>query len=71
MGGLSAAALLSTYGLSTKVYEAHTEIGGCAHSFERQVKGIGTFTFDSGPSLFSGTRYVNGGNKHSRSRGKA
>jgi len=49
LGGLSAGALLAKYGLSVCVCEAHTIAGGCAHSFER-----GGFTFDSGPSLWSG-----------------
>lgn len=49
LGGLSAGSLLARYGKSVLVCEAHTIAGGCAHSFER-----GGFTFDSGPSLWSG-----------------
>lgn len=54
LGGLSAAAVLSAgYGLSVCVLESHTIAGGAAHSFTRRTS-RGTFTFDSGPSLFSG-----------------
>lgn len=50
LGGLSAGALLARYGKSVLVCEAHSIAGGCAHSF----KGAGGYTFDSGPSLWSG-----------------
>ncbi|OSX68621.1 hypothetical protein BU14_2485s0002, partial [Porphyra umbilicalis] len=51
VGGLCAAALLSvTHGRSVVVLEAHSLLGGAAHSFTRP----GGYTFDSGPSLFSG-----------------
>jgi len=53
IGGLSAAALLSTYGYRVTVCESHDRIGGCAHGFSRKTK-AGSFHFDSGPSLFSG-----------------
>ena len=55
LGGLSCAALLSRYGLRVRVLEAHSEIGGAAHSWSRKgpVSG-GAFHFESGPSLFSG-----------------
>lgn len=54
LGGLSAAALLSAaYGKSVCVCEAHSIAGGAAHSFTRRTP-AGTFTFDSGPHLFSG-----------------
>lgn len=55
LGGLSCAALLSKYGLRVRVLEAHSEIGGAAHSWTRQgpVSG-GAYHFESGPSLFSG-----------------
>ena len=33
---------------------SHDAPGGAAHTFERRVPGIGSFRFDSGPSLFSG-----------------
>jgi len=51
LGGLCAAALLAvTHGQSVVVLEAHSLLGGAAHSFTRP----GGYTFDSGPSLFSG-----------------
>jgi hypothetical protein len=49
LGGLSAGALCTRYGLSALVCEAHYLPGGCAHSFERAG-----YRFDSGPSLWSG-----------------
>ncbi|MBD2257630.1 NAD(P)/FAD-dependent oxidoreductase [Pseudanabaena sp. FACHB-2040] len=49
IGGLSCAALLARYGNSVTVCESHSIAGGAAHSFERSG-----FTFDSGPSLYSG-----------------
>ena len=49
LGGLSAGALAAKYGKSVCVLEAHDTPGGAAHSFERRG-----FTFDSGPSLWSG-----------------
>ena len=49
LGGLSCAALLARYGYSVVVCESHSIPGGCAHSFERAG-----YTFDSGPSLWSG-----------------
>eukprot|EP00741_Cyanophora_paradoxa_P013909 tig00020723_g13427.t1 len=49
IGGLSCAALLASYGLQVTLCESHTVLGGAAHSFERDG-----FTFDCGPSLFSG-----------------
>lgn len=54
IGGLSCAAMLSRYGYRVTVCEAHDRVGGAAHGFSRRVAGIGTFHFDSGPSLFSG-----------------
>lgn len=54
LGGLSAAAVASAaYRRSVCVLEAHTIPGGAAHSFTRRTE-KGEFTFDSGPSLFSG-----------------
>jgi phytoene dehydrogenase-like protein len=53
IGGLSAAAMLAKYGYKVTVLEAHDRPGGAAHSFSRRTAD-GTFTFDSGPSLFSG-----------------
>ena len=47
IAGLSAAALLATYGEHVVVCESHTVIGGACHSFRR---GDG-FHFESGPSL--------------------
>ena len=49
IGGLSCAALLARYGFKVMVCESHSIPGGAAHAFERQG-----FTFDSGPSLYSG-----------------
>lgn len=49
IGGLCAAAVAATYGLDVAVVESHVHAGGAAHAFERDG-----FTFDSGPSLFSG-----------------
>jgi len=49
VGGLSAACLLARYGMKVQVMESHEHAGGAAHSFTR-----GGFTFDSGPSLWSG-----------------
>lgn len=53
LGGLSCAAMLAKYGYTVTVAEAHDRPGGAAHSFSRKTP-AGTFTFDSGPSLFSG-----------------
>lgn len=55
LGGLSCAALLARYGLRVRVLEAHSEIGGAAHSWSRRgpLSG-GLYHFESGPSLFSG-----------------
>jgi phytoene dehydrogenase-like protein len=50
IAGLSAAALLATYGQRVIVCESHTVIGGACHSFRR---GEG-YHFESGPSLYSG-----------------
>ncbi|HEY9700374.1 MAG TPA: NAD(P)/FAD-dependent oxidoreductase [Trichocoleus sp.] len=52
IGGLSCAALLAKYGDAVTVCESHSIPGGAAHGFERQG-----FTFDSGPSLYSGLSY--------------
>lgn len=49
IGGLTAAALLSRYGKRVIVCESHAIAGGAAHSFSRRG-----FTFDSGPSFYSG-----------------
>lgn len=49
IGGLSCGALLSRYGFDVTVCESHSIPGGAAHAFHRQG-----FTFDSGPSLYSG-----------------
>ena len=54
IGGLSAAEMLARYGRTVTVLEAHSELGGAAHSFSRRVPGVGSFVFDSGPSLWSG-----------------
>ncbi len=52
IGGLCCGALLARYGYRVTVCESHTIPGGAAHSFERDG-----FTFDSGPSLYSGMSY--------------
>ena len=54
IAGLSAAAMLAMYGYRVLICEAHEHPGGAAHGFTRRVKDVGTFRFDSGPSLFSG-----------------
>lgn len=52
IGGLSCGALLAQYGDRAVVCESHTVPGGAAHGFEREG-----YTFDSGPSLYSGLSY--------------
>ncbi|NEQ98814.1 MAG: NAD(P)/FAD-dependent oxidoreductase, partial [Cyanothece sp. SIO2G6] len=52
VGGLCCAALLAKYGFTVTVCESHSIPGGAAHGFQRQG-----FTFDSGPSLYSGLSY--------------
>lgn len=55
IGGLSCAAMLSTYGYSVAVLESHTAPGGAAHGFTMRVPKLeGDFIFDTGPSFFSG-----------------
>jgi len=59
IGGLSSAALLSRYGYSVAVLESHYAPGGAAHGYSILNKEVndgegGTFTFDTGPSFFSG-----------------
>ncbi len=49
IGGLCCAALLAKYGYRVVVCESHAIAGGAAHSFQRNG-----YTFDSGPSLYSG-----------------
>lgn len=51
IAGLSAAALLSTYGQEVVVCESHSVVGGATHSFKR-----GSYHFESGPSLYSGLK---------------
>jgi phytoene dehydrogenase-like protein len=52
IGGLCCGALLARYGFKVTLCESHTIPGGAAHGFERQG-----FSFDSGPSLYSGMSY--------------
>ncbi|PSN78651.1 carotene isomerase [filamentous cyanobacterium CCP4] len=52
IGGLCCGALLARYGYRVTICESHTIPGGAAHGFER-----GGYTFDSGPSLYSGMSY--------------
>jgi phytoene dehydrogenase-like protein len=55
IGGLCSAAICSLYGYSTAVFESHYAAGGAAHGFTARAKGVeGTFSFDTGPSFFSG-----------------
>jgi len=57
IGGLSAAAVLSsTYGMSVAVFESHSTPGGCAHGFEMRDGDGNKYSFDTGPSFFSGLR---------------
>ena len=49
IGGLCAGALLAKYGKKVTVVGAHDVPGGAAHSWHRDG-----FTFESGPSLYSG-----------------
>jgi len=53
VAGLCCAATLATYGYKVVVLESHNYPGGAAHSF-RVKSAAGTYTFDSGPSLYSG-----------------
>lgn len=52
IGGLCCAAMLARYGFQVVVCESHAIAGGAAHGFERNG-----YTFDSGPSLYSGLSY--------------
>ena len=54
IGGLSCAAMLAHYGYSVAVMEAHYAPGGCAHGYTIRHKELGEFSFDTGPSFFSG-----------------
>lgn len=57
IGGLCAAGTLASYGQRVVVCEAHTHPGGAAHGFDVKSKpsdGGGVFSFDTGPSFFSG-----------------
>ncbi|MEM9569220.1 MAG: FAD-dependent oxidoreductase, partial [Cyanobacteria bacterium P01_E01_bin.34] len=49
IGGLCCGSLLAKYGYDVVVCESHSIPGGAAHSFHRSG-----YTFDSGPSLYSG-----------------
>ena len=53
VAGLCCAATLAKYGYKVVVLESHNYPGGAAHSF-RVKTAAGTYTFDSGPSLYSG-----------------
>ena len=53
VAGLCCAATLAKYGYKVLVLESHYHAGGAAHSFRvKTAKGV--YTFDSGPSLYSG-----------------
>ena len=55
IGGLCTAAMAALYGYKTAIFESHYAPGGCAHGFKARAKGIdGDFSFDTGPSFFSG-----------------
>ena len=54
IGGLCCASLLALQGKNVLVCEAHSKPGGVAHSFKH--KG---YTFESGPSLWSGLDSTN------------
>ncbi len=49
IGGLCCGALLASQGKKVLICESHSAAGGVAHSFKR-----GGYTFESGPSLWSG-----------------
>ena len=49
LGGLCCGSILSLKGYKVLVCEAHSKPGGVAHSFTRNG-----YTFESGPSLWSG-----------------
>ena len=53
VAGLCCAATMAKYGYKVLVLESHNYPGGAAHSFKVKTK-KGTYTFDSGPSLYSG-----------------
>lgn len=54
IGGLSCAAMLALYGYSVAVFESHYMPGGCAHGYTVKGKDGKSYTFDTGPSFFSG-----------------
>lgn len=53
LGGLACAAALGKAGRRVLVLEAHSVLGGCAHSFKRKAPGGGEYLFDSGPSILT------------------
>eukprot|EP00210_Caulerpa_lentillifera_P005752 g5499.t1 len=53
VGGLSCGALLAHYGVI--VLESHYRAGGAAHCWQARTKS-GMYTFESGPSLYSGMK---------------
>eukprot|EP00929_Paragymnodinium_shiwhaense_P067523 TRINITY_DN33976_c0_g1_i1.p1 TRINITY_DN33976_c0_g1~~TRINITY_DN33976_c0_g1_i1.p1 ORF type:complete len:671 (-),score=72.42 TRINITY_DN33976_c0_g1_i1:306-2318(-) len=54
LGGLSCGGVLATAGRKVLVCESHYRPGGACHTFSEDVKDIGKFMFESGPSLYSG-----------------
>eukprot|EP00913_Durusdinium_trenchii_P020397 g19161.t1 len=55
IGGLCAGAVLAKYGRRVVICESHSTPGGAAHGFQRKLpKDGGEFSFDTGPSFFSG-----------------
>ena len=49
IAGLTSAALLAKEGYSVTLVEAHTQVGGCAGTFQR-----GPYTFDVGATQVAG-----------------
>jgi len=67
LGGLSCAGLLASRNYKVAVYEAHYELGGCAHEYHVDLEGrtiptaalakkpdTPVFKFEAGPSLYAG-----------------
>ena len=53
MGGLAAAARLAALGHAVTVCEAADEVGGKLGLVVHEQPGVGTFRFDTGPSLLT------------------
>jgi len=59
LGGLSCAGVLAAAGRRVTVCESHYAAGGACHTFREKVPDVGTFDFESGPSLYSGLSMPN------------